>query len=57
MGMASVNHRRSPVVLKRKTTPDTVNPAETVSEVVNDLEIATAAIALTPLEGLISSTL
>jgi hypothetical protein len=40
-----VNQCNSPVILKRKTTPDTVKPADTVSEIVNEREMATAAIA------------
>lgn len=46
VGMTLVNHLSSPVILNMKTTPAVVNPAETVSSIVNFLAIATAAIAL-----------
>jgi hypothetical protein len=43
--MTLVNQCSSPVTLNMRTMPDTKNPADTVSEIVKDLEIATAAMA------------
>jgi hypothetical protein len=45
IGITLVNHLSNPVMLSRRTTPETKIPADTVSEIVNFLEIATAAIA------------
>tara|TARA_R110002060_G_scaffold75312_1_gene84938 strand:+ start:90 stop:284 length:195 start_codon:yes stop_codon:yes gene_type:complete len=45
VGITRVNHLSRPVTLNRKTKPDVVNPAETVSSIENLLAIATAAIA------------
>lgn len=40
-----MNHRRSPVTLKKRTIDEVVRPAEMVSSILNLRAIATAAIA------------
>lgn len=43
--MAWVNHLKRPVMLKRKTKPETVKPADVVCVMLKRRDMATAAIA------------
>ena len=45
VGITRENHRSNPVALNMRTTTEVVKPADTVSSIVNFLEIATAATA------------
>jgi hypothetical protein len=45
VGITRANHLSKPVILKRRTTPAVVKPADIVSSTEKFLAIATAAIA------------